>query len=83
MYKRTQNLQDIFVCPQCCWRVGEMHTASVDAQYRGTNGAGAGATHPSRDKVAILDAGSQYGKVRCLDLVRRCTMMMYCNTSRA
>ncbi|XP_072945239.1 GMP synthase [glutamine-hydrolyzing] isoform X2 [Epargyreus clarus] len=35
-----------------------MHTASVDGQYRGTNGAALG-----RDKVAILDAGSQYGKV--------------------
>ncbi|XP_013140888.1 PREDICTED: GMP synthase [glutamine-hydrolyzing] [Papilio polytes] len=35
-----------------------MHTASADGQYRGTNGS----TH-GRDKVAILDAGSQYGKV--------------------
>ncbi|XP_047992162.1 GMP synthase [glutamine-hydrolyzing] isoform X1 [Leguminivora glycinivorella] len=43
---------------KCCWRFGEMHTATAEGQYRGTNGA----THP-RDKVAILDAGSQYGKV--------------------
>ncbi|XP_045451738.1 GMP synthase [glutamine-hydrolyzing] [Melitaea cinxia] len=43
---------------KCCWRVGEMHTASNEGQYRGANGA----TH-GRDKVAILDAGSQYGKV--------------------
>ncbi|XP_004923976.1 GMP synthase [glutamine-hydrolyzing] [Bombyx mandarina] len=35
-----------------------MHTASADGQFRGTNGSGQG-----RDKVAILDAGSQYGKV--------------------
>ncbi|KAH9634277.1 hypothetical protein HF086_011537 [Spodoptera exigua] len=42
----------------CCWRVGEMHTATADGQFRSTNGA----TH-GRDKVAILDAGSQYGKV--------------------
>ncbi|CAH2218656.1 jg13612 [Pararge aegeria aegeria] len=42
---------------KCCWRVGEMHTASTEGQYRGANGA----TH-GRDKVAILDAGSQYGK---------------------
>lgn len=43
-----------------------MHTASADGQFRGTNGAGAGAGAAmphSRDKVAILDAGSQYGKV--------------------
>ncbi|XP_045775190.1 GMP synthase [glutamine-hydrolyzing] isoform X2 [Maniola jurtina] len=43
---------------KCCWRVGEMHTASTEGQYRGANGAAHG-----RDKVAILDAGSQYGKV--------------------
>nr|XP_032519031.1 GMP synthase [glutamine-hydrolyzing] [Danaus plexippus plexippus] len=43
---------------KCCWRVGEMHTASTEGQYRGANGAANG-----RDKVAILDAGSQYGKV--------------------
>ncbi|XP_047521536.1 GMP synthase [glutamine-hydrolyzing] isoform X1 [Pieris napi] len=43
---------------KCCGRVGEMHTAGADGQYRGTNGAALG-----RDKVAILDAGSQYGKV--------------------
>ncbi|KOB64556.1 putative GMP synthase, partial [Operophtera brumata] len=43
---------------QCCWRVSEMHTASAEGQYRGTNGS----TH-GRDKIAILDAGSQYGKV--------------------
>ncbi|XP_063829356.1 GMP synthase [glutamine-hydrolyzing] [Ostrinia nubilalis] len=43
---------------KCCWRRGEMHTASAEGQYRGTNGS----TH-GRDKVAILDAGSQYGKV--------------------
>ncbi|XP_053611198.1 GMP synthase [glutamine-hydrolyzing] isoform X1 [Plodia interpunctella] len=43
---------------KCCWRVGEMHTATADGQYRGTNGSSLG-----RDKVAILDAGSQYGKV--------------------
>ncbi|XP_049703918.2 GMP synthase [glutamine-hydrolyzing] isoform X1 [Helicoverpa armigera] len=43
---------------KCCWRVGEMHTATADGQFRSTNGA----TH-GRDKVAILDAGSQYGKV--------------------
>ncbi|CAH2043247.1 unnamed protein product, partial [Iphiclides podalirius] len=35
-----------------------MHTASTEGQYRGTNGS----TH-GKDKVAILDAGSQYGKV--------------------
>lgn len=35
-----------------------MHTATADGQYRGTNGS----TH-GRDKIAILDAGSQYGKV--------------------
>lgn len=35
-----------------------MHTASTEGQYRGANGAANG-----RDKVAILDAGSQYGKV--------------------
>lgn len=35
-----------------------MHTASADGQYLGTNGS----TH-GRDRVAILDAGSQYGKV--------------------
>ncbi|KAF9788835.1 hypothetical protein SFRURICE_018411 [Spodoptera frugiperda] len=35
-----------------------MHTATADGQFRSTNGA----TH-GRDKVAILDAGSQYGKV--------------------
>ncbi|KAJ2945449.1 hypothetical protein O0L34_g261 [Tuta absoluta] len=49
-----------------------MHTASTDGQFRGTNGAGAGAGAVAgagaaavdiRDKVAILDAGSQYGKV--------------------
>ncbi|KAG6447713.1 GMP synthase [glutamine-hydrolyzing] isoform X1 [Manduca sexta] len=43
---------------KCCWRVGEMHTASADGQFRGTNGSS-----QARDKVAILDAGSQYGKV--------------------
>ncbi|XP_046969605.1 GMP synthase [glutamine-hydrolyzing] isoform X1 [Vanessa cardui] len=43
---------------KCCWRVGEMHTASTEGQYRGANGAAHG-----KDKVAILDAGSQYGKV--------------------
>ncbi|XP_050664667.1 GMP synthase [glutamine-hydrolyzing] isoform X2 [Leptidea sinapis] len=46
------------VFKKCCWRVVEMHTTSADGQYRGTNGATGG-----RDKVAILDAGSQYGKV--------------------
>lgn len=35
-----------------------MHTANAEGQYRGTNGS----TH-ARDKLAILDAGSQYGKV--------------------
>ncbi|KAM3959611.1 GMP synthase burgundy isoform 1-T1 [Aphomia sociella] len=43
---------------KCCWRVGEMHTATADGQYRGANGSSHG-----RDKLAILDAGSQYGKV--------------------
>ncbi|CAH0720486.1 unnamed protein product, partial [Brenthis ino] len=43
---------------KCCWRVGEMHTASTEGQYRSANGTANG-----RDKVAILDAGSQYGKV--------------------
>ncbi|XP_041981853.1 GMP synthase [glutamine-hydrolyzing] isoform X2 [Aricia agestis] len=46
------------ILKKCCWRVGEMHTGSVEGQYRGANGAAHG-----RDKVAILDAGSQYGKV--------------------
>ncbi|XP_048482336.1 GMP synthase [glutamine-hydrolyzing] isoform X2 [Plutella xylostella] len=44
-----------FMLRKCCWRVGEMHTASTDANTNGAN--------PARDKVAILDAGSQYGKV--------------------
>ncbi|XP_059057714.1 GMP synthase [glutamine-hydrolyzing] isoform X2 [Achroia grisella] len=35
-----------------------MHTATADGQYRGANGSSHG-----RDKLAILDAGSQYGKV--------------------
>lgn len=48
---------------KCCWRVGEMHTASTEGQYRGANGTANG-----RDKVAILDAGSQYGKVHLVSL---------------
>lgn len=35
-----------------------MHSASPEAQYRSTNGGNHG-----HERVAILDAGSQYGKV--------------------
>ncbi|CAH0720485.1 unnamed protein product, partial [Brenthis ino] len=58
MTSRTMNgcIQNYHL--QCCWRVGEMHTASTEGQYRSANGTANG-----RDKVAILDAGSQYGKV--------------------
>ncbi|XP_066992436.1 GMP synthase [glutamine-hydrolyzing] isoform X2 [Anabrus simplex] len=40
----------------CCWGSGEMHNTSPEGQYRAN-----GAHNPER--VAILDAGAQYGKV--------------------
>ncbi|XP_069684502.1 GMP synthase [glutamine-hydrolyzing] isoform X2 [Periplaneta americana] len=41
---------------QCCWGSSEMHNTSPEGQYR-ANGA------HNQERVAILDAGAQYGKV--------------------
>jgi len=41
---------------QCCWGSSEMHNTSPEGQYR-ANGA------HNQERVAILDAGAQYGKL--------------------
>ncbi|XP_021918589.1 GMP synthase [glutamine-hydrolyzing] isoform X1 [Zootermopsis nevadensis] len=41
---------------ECCWGSSEMHNTSPEGQYR-ANGA------HNQERVAILDAGAQYGKV--------------------
>lgn len=54
--RRATTVATNSVCFQCCWS-STMHNTGLEGQYLSTNGA------HNPERVAILDAGAQYGKV--------------------